>query len=483
MDHSTLRLALVCVLSLWVLSSGLPFVGVVSGHQFNYVDETTSTNGIVEETDDALGESTTGIDDAVNETTGESDETASETIDGGSAVGNETTDRIEQTATETTEAIDDAVDRSTPDVDGGTNSSVITETTDQNDTVDETIDELDETADDLEETVDETTDDVHGAVNETIDGVNGTDDTTNIVLHERDQRWTTATVETVGGADDGTGDAKPGGRTSRNERRSKGQVTTDVPEIGTTANGYHTGSDTSSGETPGSRAGVGVTIVSLLTITASAMTLTGSPGIATVSASVSSPSGRAAFRALRAGLHEPWKYAASVLRYSPYDESDPLEHEHRRTVYQAITENPGVYLSELGESSDISLSTVRHHLQVLERENLIKSEKIRGKRRFYPVGADDTALVAALSDPAVRSLLETLADLGDARNDRLVEELERSPSTVSHHLSSLEEDGLIVRERRGRTNVNRLAPDVANSLGEGGIGEGDQAVKRGRSED
>ncbi|APW96310.1 transcriptional regulator [Halobiforma lacisalsi AJ5] len=41
---------------------------------------------------------------------------------------------------------------------------------------------------------------------------------------------------------------------------------------------------------------------------------------------------------------------------------------------------------------------------------------------------------------------------------------ELDPSTVSHHLSSLEEDGLVVRERDGPAIVNRVAPEVEPAL-------------------
>lgn len=456
MDRSTRRVALVCVLSLLILSGGLTFAEATSDHQFDSIDGTVSTNETVEGTNETLDESTPGTGDNVTETTGE----------------------VEETATETTENVDDAVDSATTQ--DGTDTPVISETTaSQNDTVDETIDALDETGDDVEGTVDETIGDVQGAVNEATDGDGGTE-ATKTAHQERDQSTNTA-VETVGEAGDGPEETKTDGGTSRNERHSEERVTNDVRQLEGTANGSRAGTDASGDESPGSPADV--TIASLLAILASSATLTGSSGIAAASTVVSSSSGHVAFRALRTGLREPWEYAVSALRYSPYEDSDPLEHEHRRTIYRTIAENPGVYLSKLGESSDVSLSTVRHHLHVLERENLIKSEKVRGKRRFYPVEVDNTALVAALADPAVRSLLEALAVLGEARNDRLVEELGRSPSTVSHHLTSLEEDGLVVRERRGRSNVNRLAPGVASSLVEERTGGDDAAVERGRPDD
>ena len=160
----------------------------------------------------------------------------------------------------------------------------------------------------------------------------------------------------------------------------------------------------------------------------------------------------------------PWKWL-SILGYSRYDDSDPLENEHRREIYDLIRDEPGCYLSEVGDRCDVSLSTVRHHVRVLEEEGLIASAAVDGKRRYVASeDADDAELHAALAQPAKREVLEALADLGPAKNGTLADELDRDPSTVSHHLSSLEDDGLVVRERDGRSVVTELAPGVETAL-------------------
>jgi DNA-binding transcriptional ArsR family regulator len=46
----------------------------------------------------------------------------------------------------------------------------------------------------------------------------------------------------------------------------------------------------------------------------------------------------------------------------------------------------------------------------------------------------------------------------------IAEELDKSPSTVTHHLQRLEEDGVVVRERDGRSVKNSLAPAAREAL-------------------
>ncbi|WP_247729004.1 helix-turn-helix domain-containing protein [Halovivax limisalsi] len=154
------------------------------------------------------------------------------------------------------------------------------------------------------------------------------------------------------------------------------------------------------------------------------------------------------------------KLPLSLLRYSRYDDSDPLDHETRRSIYETIEAEPGRYLSAIEADSDVSLSTVRHHLDVLEAESLIVAEKRNGKRRFYPVASERRDLAAAMDEPARARLIEALVSNGPMTNGELADRLDRDPSTISHHVAALADDELLTRTREGRTIVNALAPGV-----------------------
>jgi len=150
--------------------------------------------------------------------------------------------------------------------------------------------------------------------------------------------------------------------------------------------------------------------------------------------------------------------------YSRYDDSDPLEHETRRSLFEAVERSPGVNLSMLADETDGSLSTVRHHLRILEAEHLLGTKRIRGQRRYFLSNESEPALVAALDDTATEPILRTLAQTGSATVSDLADALGRDPSTISHHLSRLEDDGLIERERDGRSVENSLATTAERVL-------------------
>lgn len=150
----------------------------------------------------------------------------------------------------------------------------------------------------------------------------------------------------------------------------------------------------------------------------------------------------------------------AVSRHNGCSDSYPLENDRRRTIYETVEAEPGLCLSAVSEESGVALSTVRYHVRVLEEENVLQSATIYGKRRYFPFSQDDVELRSVRFEPAKRRVLEALATLGPTHNARLAGALDCDSSTVSHHLSMLEDAGFVVRERDGRMVVNELAPTI-----------------------
>lgn len=169
--------------------------------------------------------------------------------------------------------------------------------------------------------------------------------------------------------------------------------------------------------------------------------------------------------ALPSLLSEGLSRFAAVFRYGRRDGSDPLEHETRSRIAELVTDSPGISMSELATDLDTPLSTIRHHLKVLERERVLNSQKIRGNRRLFPVGTENEELVAALEKESSAAIIETLQRYGTATVGDIVDEVETSYSTVSYHLSKLADEGIVVQEKDGATKITQLAPSVQSLLG------------------
>ena len=226
---------------------------------------------------------------------------------------------------------------------------------------------------------------------------------------------------------------------------------TDADDAATAAG---TGDGDGDGPDPADPAGAGAAIG--LGAVATAAALRGSPVVAGSKAASSG--------GVLSTLLDKVRPFVFPLRYSRYDDSDPLEHEARERVYQIVNETPGSYLSEVSKEADLPLSTTRHHIKVLEREDLVTGAKLHGKRRFYPAYAEGIELAAALNDDSTANIIDAIARIGAASVSDLADELGRDPSTISHHLQRLEDDGVITRERDGRAVVNKLSAEARTAL-------------------
>ncbi|WP_136589787.1 winged helix-turn-helix transcriptional regulator [Salinigranum halophilum] len=170
--------------------------------------------------------------------------------------------------------------------------------------------------------------------------------------------------------------------------------------------------------------------------------------------------------------------------YTKWAGNDPLEHDTRAELYDHVQAEPGTYLSAFEDAPavDATLGTVRYHLKILERERLVTSEKVQGKRRYYPIGSSPDALDVALEGDSTRAILEALTASPDSVSG-LADRVDRDPSTVSHHLTRLEAQGLVERERDGQTVTNRLTPGVEALLSQGPFAESGPGADRTAADD
>ncbi|MFA9417539.1 winged helix-turn-helix transcriptional regulator [Natrinema sp. HArc-T2] len=365
-------------------------------------------------------------------------------------VRNETTDELESATAATTDGLETTTSETTVTVENTTQSF--------NDTVSNTTETVDGTINETTETVDGTltgtVETVDGTVNETteaIDGVNATVNASLEVGSDSTQAAQGSSTETddpdtreQGSNETATPDDDAGGPVAPPSTGEAAASAVLVGLVGVIATGTAASGSTGAGIS-GAVGGAGTAVAGWLSTLRE-----------------TAPLRLLGIDQLRRAGADLWK-ALPIFRYSRYDDSDPLEHDRRRAIYEAIRDQPGIYLSAISDRTDIPLSTVRHHVRVLADEDLIATRTVNGKRR-YVLENDDAGLQAALEDSAKRAVLEAIADCGPVHNGQLADELDRDPSTISHHLGALADDGLVVRERDGRSIVNELPPHVAAAL-------------------
>ena len=487
-------------------------------------DDGSVEDAVDESIEDAVDESTDSVDAANVSLDQESDDWHDSADSGNGSSGTDataggTTDislvdpTADATSSETAEWTDSDDDFPTVTEDIPEDPENVTDgaenaTDDVGDDVNDTTDDVDDTTDDVEEEVDDTTDDVDDTTDEVEDT---TDDATNT---------TVSTDETIGDISDsatGTLDSTEVGVVQAIEESIDGTVAIDGDSIdasvtvddgavddtlttvtdsdqsadadgreestdaaapadetladGTTADESSGAGDSAASDSDDEDRESGIPLpddrtqsgVAISAVVIGAALLARNAGAAAALSAASASSG--SLLATLVTVFQDW--AARVLAvfgYKRYSDDDPLEHETREQLYEFIRDSPGAYLTEISEGTDVKMGTARYHLRILAFENLVTSEEIRGRRRYVTVGTEWAELEAALHDETTARIVESLAEEGPDSVSGLADRLDRDPSTITHHLDRLAEDGIVERERDGRAVVNKLADSARIAL-------------------
>lgn len=141
------------------------------------------------------------------------------------------------------------------------------------------------------------------------------------------------------------------------------------------------------------------------------------------------------------------------------DTNGVLNQRTRAALYAAIRETPGADLATLAEAVGVTRSTVRYHVEVLRDAGLVETAEVGGALRVAPAEMD-ADLAAVTSAEPTSAVLEALAETEPASVRTIADATGRAPSTVSHHLSTLVEAGIVERERAGEAVLTRLTPET-----------------------
>lgn len=142
---------------------------------------------------------------------------------------------------------------------------------------------------------------------------------------------------------------------------------------------------------------------------------------------------------------------------------DVLEQSTRAAVYERVHDAPGATLADIADAVGVTKSTVRYHVRVLREAGLVDATEAAGALRVAPADAD-VDLVASLNAPGTGAVLDAVAEHEPATVSSIASSSDRAPSTVSHHLSTLEERELVERERDGEAVVTTLTDATRRAI-------------------
>lgn len=142
-----------------------------------------------------------------------------------------------------------------------------------------------------------------------------------------------------------------------------------------------------------------------------------------------------------------------VPLYSRVRRDELLDNFTRGRIYGYIEANPGEHFNAIKAALAVGNGALAYHLQMLEREGLIRSRAEGHCRCFYPArmrleGDPATSALSRLQ----RIILAAITSAPGLSQRQVARQLELAPSTVHYHVRSLEQKGFVRSERKlGRT--------------------------------
>jgi predicted transcriptional regulator len=134
------------------------------------------------------------------------------------------------------------------------------------------------------------------------------------------------------------------------------------------------------------------------------------------------------------------------LLYSRLKEEELLKQENRKKIYEYIMENRGVHFREIQRGVDLEVGTLSHHLNILEKEQLIVSEQDGNNRRFWVAGVKRDTGKVRLSRIQENILMEIQSEPGITQV-QIARRLGVSRKVVFYHVKFLSNAEMVMEEK------------------------------------
>ncbi len=132
-------------------------------------------------------------------------------------------------------------------------------------------------------------------------------------------------------------------------------------------------------------------------------------------------------------------------------ESESLD--NRRIVLGYISDNPGSHMRKIARDLDIRLSTLRYHLDYLEKKGSIVCQKQNNLKVYFAQGKlkpTEKTLATLLQQKRFRDIILILIGSPGLRFSQIVNSLSISPSTTSKYINILENKKILYHMGSGR---------------------------------
>lgn len=128
-------------------------------------------------------------------------------------------------------------------------------------------------------------------------------------------------------------------------------------------------------------------------------------------------------------------------------------HGTRKNIYEYISEHPGSHFREISRNMELAIGDLQYHLDNLEKDQYVTSERHGFYKRFYPIRVysdRQKEIMSALNMETPRKILMILTQKPGVFHHEIASIVKLSPPTVSWHIKKLVEAGLVESRKEGR---------------------------------
>jgi len=141
------------------------------------------------------------------------------------------------------------------------------------------------------------------------------------------------------------------------------------------------------------------------------------------------------------------------------------QNDNTQKILQFIQKNPGCHLREIKRVLDMSMGTIQYHLNLLEKEGKIISEKQHLYKNYFAAGMfkqNEKNILNVLKIETSRDIIMFIIEKSSPTQSEIVEKLDLSAASVSWSLSRLIESGMIGERKDGKFKRYYMLEDPKN---------------------
>lgn len=130
-----------------------------------------------------------------------------------------------------------------------------------------------------------------------------------------------------------------------------------------------------------------------------------------------------------------------------------------------VEKTPGANLRQIHRLTDLPLSSTYRLLEDLENEGKVRSETVRGYRRYFPAAKGmhkrERILLGVISKTRPREMLETILENPGIRHGELADAVGLPPPTATYYMKQLVAEDLVLVRKDGVSRHYRIKnPDM-----------------------